>query len=111
MTGPVSGIGPRERRWLVIFLALGSAYFAFLLAGQLLGFIGGFTSILLILFLAWLLAALLPLALAGRRRALARHGAASGPIGTAMGTNKRGGRAGTRRPRRRGDGAVLQLRR
>ena len=56
MTGPVSGIGPRERRWLVIFLALGSAYFAFLLAGQLLGFIGGFTSILLILFLAWLLA-------------------------------------------------------
>ncbi len=56
MTGPISGIGPRERRWLVIFLALGSAYFAFLLAGQLLGFIGGFTSILLILFLAWLLA-------------------------------------------------------
>jgi predicted PurR-regulated permease PerM len=56
MTGPVTGIGPRERRWLVIFLALGSAYFGFLLAERLLGFVGGFGSILLILFLAWLLA-------------------------------------------------------
>ena len=56
MAGPVTGIGPRERRWLVIFLALGSAYFGFLLAERLLGFVGGFGSILLILFLAWLLA-------------------------------------------------------
>jgi len=56
MGGPVTGIGPRERRWLVIFLALGSAYFGFLLAERLLGFVGGFASILLILFLAWLLA-------------------------------------------------------
>ena len=56
MTEPVTGIGPRERRWLVIFLVLGSAYFGFLLAELLLGFVGGFGSILLILFLAWLLA-------------------------------------------------------
>lgn len=57
MTGPAtSGIGPRERRWLVIFLALGSAYFAFLLLDRLVGFVGGFGSIVLILFLAWLLA-------------------------------------------------------
>ena len=56
MTGPVAGLGPRERRWLVIFLALGSAYFGFLLAERVLGFIGGFATILLILFLAWLLA-------------------------------------------------------
>ena len=56
MAGPAMGIGPGERRWLVAFLALGSAYFGFLLAERLLGFIGGFGSILLILFLAWLLA-------------------------------------------------------
>jgi predicted PurR-regulated permease PerM len=56
VTGPVAGLGPRERRWLVIFLALGSAYFGFLLAERVLGFIGGFATILLILFLAWLLA-------------------------------------------------------
>ena len=52
MTGPVAVLGPRERRWLVIFLALGSAYFGFLLAERVLGFIGGFATILLILFLA-----------------------------------------------------------
>jgi predicted PurR-regulated permease PerM len=56
VTGPASGIGPRERRWLVIFLALGSAYFAFLVADRLLGILGGFGSIFLIVFLAWLLA-------------------------------------------------------
>jgi len=56
VTGPVSGIGPRERRWLVLFLLLGSAYFGFLLIERLLGFVAGFGSILLILFLAWLLA-------------------------------------------------------
>ncbi len=70
MTGPAAGIGPRERRWLVIFLVLGSAYFAFLLAGQLLGFIGGFTSILLILFLAWLLAFVMAPVVAGLEQAL-----------------------------------------
>ena len=70
MTGPVAGIGPRERRWLVIFLVLGSAYFGFLLAGQLLGFIGGFTSILLILFLAWLLAFVMAPVVAGLQQAL-----------------------------------------
>ena len=51
-----SGIGPRERRWLLAFLVLGSAYFAVLLIQILFGFLGGFSQILLILFLAWLLA-------------------------------------------------------
>ncbi len=55
MTGAISGLGTRERRWLVIFLVLGSAYFGFLLAERLLGFVVGFASIGLILFLAWLL--------------------------------------------------------
>lgn len=70
MTGPASGIGPRERRWLVIFLALGSAYFAYLLAERLIGFVGGFGSILLILFLAWLLAFVMSPLVAGLERAL-----------------------------------------
>jgi predicted PurR-regulated permease PerM len=56
MTGPASGIGPRERRWLVVFLVLGSAYFGTLLLERVLGIVGGFGTILLILFLAWLLA-------------------------------------------------------
>ncbi len=50
------GIGPRERRWLFLFLALGTVYFALLLADRVIGVLGGFASILLILFLAWLLA-------------------------------------------------------
>ena len=50
------GIGPRERRWLIVFLALGSIYFGLLLADRLIGVLSGFASILLILFLAWLLA-------------------------------------------------------
>jgi predicted PurR-regulated permease PerM len=71
MTGPVtSGIGPRERRWLVIFLALGSAYFAFLLLDRLVGFVGGFASIVLILFLAWLLAFVMSPLVAGLERRL-----------------------------------------
>ncbi len=70
MTGPVMGIGPRERRWLVIFLVLGSAYFGFLLAELLLGFVGGFGSILLILFLAWLLAFVMSPLVAGLHRRL-----------------------------------------
>lgn len=57
MSEPVaSGIGPRERRWLVAFLAIGSAYLGLLLAERLLAIFGGFASIGLILFLAWLLA-------------------------------------------------------
>jgi predicted PurR-regulated permease PerM len=70
MTGPVTGIGPRERRWLVIFLVLGSAYFGFLLAERILGFVGGFGSILLILFLAWLLAFVMSPLVAGLHRRL-----------------------------------------
>ncbi|MGZ8563362.1 MAG: AI-2E family transporter [Candidatus Limnocylindria bacterium] len=54
--GQTSGLGPRERRWLLAFLVLGSAYFAVLLTELVLGFLGGFSQILLILFLAWLLA-------------------------------------------------------
>ena len=50
------GLGPRERRWLFVFLALGSLYFGLLLADRMIGVLSGFASILLILFLAWLLA-------------------------------------------------------
>ncbi|MBA2265424.1 MAG: AI-2E family transporter [Chloroflexi bacterium] len=56
MTGPASGIGPRERWWLVLFLALGSVYFGFLVTERVLELLGGLGTILLILFLAWLLA-------------------------------------------------------
>lgn len=58
MTEPTIGIGigPRERRWLVIFLAIGSAYFGILLTQIVLDILGGFSQIFLILFLAWLLA-------------------------------------------------------
>jgi predicted PurR-regulated permease PerM len=52
----IFGLGTRERRWLILFLVLGSAYFALLLVERLLSVVGGFSSILLILFLAWLLA-------------------------------------------------------
>ena len=65
MTGPASGIGPRERWWLVVFLVLGSIYFAFLLADRLVDVLGGFGTILLILFLAWLLAFVMSPVVAG----------------------------------------------
>jgi predicted PurR-regulated permease PerM len=51
-----SGIGPRERRWLVIFLVLGSGYFGLLLLERALAVVGGFGSIVIVVFLAWLLA-------------------------------------------------------
>ena len=51
-----TGIGAREWRWLLAFLILGSAYFAVLLIEILIGIMGEFSQILLILFLAWLLA-------------------------------------------------------
>jgi predicted PurR-regulated permease PerM len=53
---PLGGFGRRERRWLLIFLVLGSAYFAILLAQMAFAFLGTFSQIMLILFLAWLLA-------------------------------------------------------
>jgi len=60
MTAPVlgspAGLGPRERRWLVIFLVLGSAYLVFLIAERLLGVLAGFGTVVIILFLSWLLA-------------------------------------------------------
>ena len=55
MSGPL-GASARERRWLVIFLVLGSAVFGFLLLERVLGLVGEFGQIILILFLAWLLA-------------------------------------------------------
>ena len=54
--GPSTGLGSRERRWLVIFLVLGSAYIGFLLAERLLGVLAGFGTVVIILFLSWLLA-------------------------------------------------------
>ncbi len=56
MAEPVGVLGPRERRWLVIFLVLGSAVFGLQLLQRLLEVVTGFGTILLILFLAWLLA-------------------------------------------------------
>jgi predicted PurR-regulated permease PerM len=50
------GLGPRERRWLLAFLILGSIYFGLLLAEQVLGVVVIFSQIILIVFLAWLLA-------------------------------------------------------
>jgi predicted PurR-regulated permease PerM len=54
--GPALGIGSRERRWLVAFLVLGSAVFGLLLFERLLALIGDFGQLILVLFLAWLLA-------------------------------------------------------
>ena len=51
-----TGIGARERRWLLAFLILGSAYFAVLLLQMAVVFLGGFSQIILVVFLAWLLA-------------------------------------------------------
>jgi predicted PurR-regulated permease PerM len=50
------GLGTRERRWLLVFLVLGSAYFAILLIGLLGATLDSFSQILIIVFLAWLLA-------------------------------------------------------
>jgi len=50
------GLGQRERRWLLAFLVIGSAYVGLLLLERVLVVMGGFSQILLILFLAWLLA-------------------------------------------------------
>ncbi len=65
MTGPVSGIGPRERWWLVLVLALGSVYFGFLVTERVLELLGGLGTILLILVLAWLLAFVMSSLVAG----------------------------------------------
>jgi predicted PurR-regulated permease PerM len=54
--GPVVDLGPRHRRWLLIFLVAGSLFFGIQLLQLGLDFLGGFSQIILILFLAWLLA-------------------------------------------------------
>ncbi len=51
-----SGVGPRERRWLVAFLVTGTALFVVLLGQYALAVVAAFSGVLLILFLAWLLA-------------------------------------------------------
>jgi len=50
--GLMGGLGPRERRWLLGFLILGSAYFAVLLLQMAFAFMAGFSQIILIVFLA-----------------------------------------------------------
>jgi predicted PurR-regulated permease PerM len=50
------GVGPRERRWLVAFLVSGTALFIVLLGQYALEVVATFSGVLLILFLAWLLA-------------------------------------------------------
>ena len=54
--GLMGGLGPRDRRWLLGFLILGSLYFAVLLLQMAFTFLAGFSQIILIVFLAWLLA-------------------------------------------------------
>ena len=70
MTGPAVGLGPRERRWLVVFLVLGSAVFALLLLERVLEVVGGFGTIVLIVFLAWLLAFVMAPVIAALERRL-----------------------------------------
>ncbi len=54
--GPLIDLGPRHRRWLLIFLITGSLFFGLQLLQLGLAFLLGFSQIILILFLAWLLA-------------------------------------------------------
>jgi predicted PurR-regulated permease PerM len=53
---PIGVLRTRERRWLLVFLILGSGYFGLLLLQMAISFLGGFSQIILILFFAWLLA-------------------------------------------------------
>jgi predicted PurR-regulated permease PerM len=50
------GLGGRERFWFLAFLVLGSIYFGLLALDQILAVLGGFSSIFIVLFMAWLLA-------------------------------------------------------
>ena len=70
MTAPPGGLRPRERRWLVIFLVLGSALFGVLLLERVWTIVSGFGTILLILFLAWLLAFVMSPVVSGLERRL-----------------------------------------
>lgn len=56
LPGPPPALGPRERLWLLAFLGIGTAYLGLLLIERLLDIFGGFASIVLVVFLAWLLA-------------------------------------------------------
>jgi predicted PurR-regulated permease PerM len=53
---PTEGLGPRERNWLLAFVIIVCAYVGLLLLERVLVIMGGFSQILLIIFLAWLLA-------------------------------------------------------
>jgi len=71
----------RERWWRSVFIVLATIYVALLLAGLLVEILGGFTQILLILFIAWLLAFVLSPVVnwLAERRSISR-GAAIGAV-------------------------------
>ncbi len=73
MAGPApigSGIGPRERRWLIVFLVIGSVYLGILLTERLVSLVAGFGGIILVVFLAWLLAFVMSPLVAGLEQRL-----------------------------------------
>ena len=52
----VPGLGTDPGRWRVAFFIIGTAYLAFLFVEKLAVVISGFSTILIVVFLAWLLA-------------------------------------------------------
>jgi predicted PurR-regulated permease PerM len=73
--------GRRERWWRNAFLIIATLYVTLLLIGLLVQVLGGFTQILLILFVAWLLAFILsPVVAAIVDRGWLRRGAAIGLV-------------------------------
>ena len=57
ISAPVLGNEPG--RWRTAFFVIGSSYLAFLLVERIASFLGGFATILMVVFLAWLLAFIL----------------------------------------------------
>src|SRR3970040_1811292 len=86
MTGPEQrgGFGPRERRWLFFFLVVATAYVSVLLTQTLLGFVSGFGQIILIVFLAWLLAFVMSPVARSIERRLSLSQAASVRLGSLL---------------------------
>jgi predicted PurR-regulated permease PerM len=73
--------GRRERWWRNAFLIIATVYVTLLLIGLLVQVLGGFTQILLIIFVAWLLAFILsPVVAAIVDRGWLRRGAAIGVV-------------------------------